>query len=159
MAAPRFVVDVNVGRLGKWLRAMGYDALFVPDVDDADLLEIARRESRILLTRDTHLLERRAVTTGGVRAVLVKGDHLAEQIQHVASVFGLEASQDFVRCIECNAPLHGIGKAVVSERVPPHVFKTQDTFKECPTCHKVYWRGTHWRNMKREMARALGEQA
>ena len=67
MMQPRFVVDVNVGRLAKWLRAMGYDALFVPDVDDGDLVKIGQRERRIILTRDRHLRERRLVSAGITR--------------------------------------------------------------------------------------------
>ena len=36
-------------------------------------------------------------------------------------------------------------------------FQTQEVFKECPHCLKVYWRGTHWQNMRRDLERALGE--
>ena len=152
---PKFVVDVNVGRLAKWLRAMGYDALFVRDIDDGGLVRIAQREGRIILTKDRHLLERRVVTSGQVRAVLVRGDHFVEQLQQVVAQLDLDATNDFSRCIECNMAIKNREKEEVRDRVPPYVFQTQDEFKECPGCGKVYWRGTHWRNMKRELARAL----
>ena len=77
----RFVVDVNVGRLAKWLRVMGYDSLFIPDVDDAELLRIAEEQGRIALTKDRYILQRRAVATGRVRAVLVRSDDFREQPQ------------------------------------------------------------------------------
>ena len=38
---PRFLVDVNVGRLAKWLRVIGYDALYIPDADDRELVRVA----------------------------------------------------------------------------------------------------------------------
>lgn len=59
---PMFIIDVTVGRLAKWLRAMGYDALFVRDIDDGGLVQIAQQEGRIILTRDRHRLERRKVS-------------------------------------------------------------------------------------------------
>ena len=148
-------MDVNVGRLAKWLRAMGYDALFIPNVDDGDLVKTARREERIILTKDRRLRERRLVTTGELKVLLVQGDRPMEQLRYVADELGLKPSDGFLRCIECNSELHGVDKKRVVDRVPPFVFRTQELFKECLTCHKVYWRGTHWHNMKREMARVL----
>jgi len=154
---PKFVVDVNVGRLAKWLRAMGYDALFVRDIDDGGLVRRAQREGRIILTKDRHLLERRVVTSGQVRAVLVRGDHFVEQLRQVVAQLDLDAANGFTRCIECNMVINDLDKEEVRDRVPPYVFQTQDEFKECPGCGKVYWQGTHWRNMKRELELARGQ--
>ena len=155
---PKFIVDVNVGRLAKWLRVLGYDALFVPDADDGGLVRIAQREGRILLTKDGRLLERRLFTSGQLKAVRVWGDHFTEQVRQVVSELGLDISNDFSRCIECNAALFEVAREEARDRVPPYVFQTQEEFKECPMCHKVYWRGTHWRNMRQELAAALSEE-
>ena len=154
---PRFIVDVNVGRLAKWLRAMGYDASFVPDVDDGDLLAIAHSEGRVVLSRDRRLLERRLVTSGSASVLLLHSDKLFEQVQQVTGEFKLSASEDFLRCIECNVELRGLDAEQAEDRVPVYVFQTQEMFKECPHCLKVYWRGTHWRNMRRDLERALGD--
>ena len=154
---PKFVVDVNVGRLAKWLRVLGYDALFVHDIDDVGLVRIAQREGRIVLTKDGRLLERRLFTSGQLKAVRIRGDHFMEQVRQVVAELGLVTANDFSRCIECNVALHGLDNEQVRERVPPYVFQTQEGFKECPNCQKVYWRGTHWRNMKQDLTRALGE--
>ena len=153
---PKFIVDINVGRLAKWLRVLGYDALFVPDADDGGLVQIAQREGRILLTKDGRLLERRLFTSGQLKAVRVWGDHFTEQVRQVVSKLGLDTTNDFSRCIDCNEALFEVAKEEVRDRVPPYVFQTQEEFKECPVCHKVYWRGTHWRNMRQELAAALG---
>ena len=154
---PKFVVDVNVGRLAKWLRVIGYDTLFVPDIDDGGLLRIAQREERIVLTKDRHLLERRLVTSGLVKVVLVRDDHVLEQIRQMVCELGLGESNDFSRCIECNMRLDDLEEEQARERVPPYVFQSQKEFKECHICHKVYWRGTHWRNMKQDLARVWGD--
>ena len=156
---PRFIVDVNVGRLAKWLRAMGYDASFVPDVDDGDLLAIAHSEGRVVLSRDRHLLERRLVTSGSASVLLLYSDKLFEQVQQVTSEFNLSPSEEFLRCIECNVELCGLDAEQAEDRVPVYVFQTQEVFKECPSCLKVYWRGTHWNNMRRELESALGGSA
>ena len=154
---PKFVVDVNVGRLGKWLRVLGYDALFVPDIDDGTLVRIAQSEGRIVLTKDGRLLERRLFTSGQIKAVRIRGDQFMEQVRQVVAELGLVMDNDFSRCIECNLALNGVDKEQVRDRLPPYVFQTQEEFKECPVCRKLYWRGTHWRNMRQELARALGE--
>ena len=154
---PKFIVDVNVGRLAKWLRAMGYDASFVPDVDDGDLLAIAHREGRIVLSRDRRLLERRLVTSGSASVLLLHSDKLFEQVQQVTGEFKLSASEDFLRCIECNVELRGLDAEQAEDRVPVYVFQTQEVFKECSSCRRVYWRGTHWQNMRRDLEHALGE--
>ena len=150
--APRFIVDVNVGRLAKWLRVLGYDTLFVPGVDDAELLRIAMEQGRTLLTRDRYIMERRVVTGGHAKAVMVHSDDFREQMQQVTEALGLGFQNGFSLCIECNTPLKEAGKETARKRVPPFVFRTQDQFLVCPACRRLYWRGTHWRSMEAEIA-------
>ncbi|MBI4199054.1 MAG: Mut7-C RNAse domain-containing protein [Chloroflexi bacterium] len=150
---PRFLVDLNVGRLAKWLRAMGYDAVFVPGAGDSELVRLAQAQRRVLLTKDTSLLRRRVVTSGQLRVLLVRGDYILDQLRHVVRELRLDAPRDFSRCLECNVPLAFLAREVARGRVPTYVFATQEEFQECPTCGKVYWRGTHWANMKRDLAR------
>ena len=154
---PRFVVDVNVGRLAKWLRVLGYDACFVRDMADNDIIRLALREGRVIVTRDRSFGERRPVTRGHLRVALVTSDQVWEQLQEVVLQLGLDGEDTFSRCIECNIPLEDVPKEAVRERTPPYVFQTQEEFMECPTCRKVYWKGTHWANMRRELARIRSE--
>ena len=148
---PKFLVDVNVGRLAKWLRIMGYDTLYIPDVDDTELLRVARAEGRTVLTRDRYVMQRRVVSTGQVKAVLVQSDDFREQMREVSETLGLGADNGFSLCIECNVALEEIKKELVRDLVPPFVFGTQDQFLVCSACRKLYWRGTHWRNMRAEL--------
>ncbi len=151
---PKFVVDLNVGRLAKWLRIMGYDALFVPKADDDQLLRIAAEENRTILTKDSYMMQRRVVASGKVRAVFITSDDLRNQLRQIIQDLGLRADRQFSRCIECNAPLESVRKEDVRDLVPPFVYSTQEEFMMCPGCSKVYWQGTHWRNMRQELAQA-----
>ncbi len=155
MSEPKFAVDVNVGRLAKWLRILGYDALFVPDVDDGGLVQIAQREGRIILTKDSRLLERRLFTSGQLKGVQVRGDHFIEQIRQVVTDLGLDTTKEFSRCIDCNTPLLDIGREDVKDIVPPYVCRTQEKFKRCPASTPCALPVTHWQNMKRDLAAAL----
>ena len=150
---PRFLVDVNVGRIAKWLRAIGYDALYIPDFDDAELVRIAMEQGRVILTRDRYILERGVVARGQVRALLLHSHDFREQMREVTRALDLGFHDGFSICIECNVTLEEIGKESARGRVPPFVFSTQDSFQVCPRCSKLYWRGTHWRNMRVEMAK------
>jgi uncharacterized protein with PIN domain len=145
----RFIVDVNVGKLAKWLRIMGFDTLFINPIDDGELVEIARLEGRIVLTKDTHIADRRLVTSGQVRVVEVEGDQLLEQLRFVTSTLGLRGPFNLLsRCIEDNSPLVPVEKSRVRARVPPYVYSTQERFVTCPRCSRVYWAGTHWQRMR-----------
>ena len=150
-AQPRFIVDINVGRLAKWLRAMGYDAVLLPQADDAELVRVALREERIVLTRDSRLMERRVVRTGQIQALLVRGDDVESQLRQVIRAYQLDGANSFSRCIRCNLPLEDIDREAVRGLVPPYVFETQTEFMRCPACSRVYWKGTHWANMRRDM--------
>ena len=147
----RFIVDANVGRLARWLRIMGYDAMFVPGVEDSELVRLALAEGRAILTRDRLVMRRRAIASGRLSALLISGDRLGELRQGVEA-YGLDASGGFSRCVECNEPLRDVEREAAQGRVPAYVFETQEAFVECPACARLYWRGTHWRNMVRELA-------
>ena len=154
---PKFIVDLNVGRLAKWLRVLGYDALFVPDADDDQLIRIAAEEDRTILTRDSFIMQRRVVTSGQVKALLITSDYRQTQLRQVIQALGLKDDHQFSRCIECNLPLRDVAKEDVKDFVPPFVYSTQEEFMRCPRCGKVYWKGTHWTNMRQELAQVREE--
>jgi uncharacterized protein with PIN domain len=145
ISAPKFIVDCNVGKLAKWLRLMGYDTQFFDGRDDFHLVAIAQVEGRVILTRDTRIVKRRVITSGRLKAVLVQSDEPERQIHQVIEALGLDCRfKPFTICLECNQVLVERGKGEVKGLVPPYVFQTQSQFMECPTCHRIYWRGTHW---------------
>jgi len=145
---PRFLADCNVGRLARWLRALGYDASYHARIGDSELVREAAAENRVLLTRDRDLTKRRVIQTGVVRAILIRDDDVIKQLRQVFAELGLELKEALTRCIECNSELESRVPATVSERVPPYVRRTQSRYSECPECGRIYWAGTHWQRMR-----------
>ncbi len=153
MEAARFIVDHNVGKLAKWLRMMGYNTLFFNGSDDSRMIATALAEGRVILTRDTGIVKRRLVTRGRLKAVLLTSYEPIAQMKQVISTLNLDICfSPFSICLECNRTLVKRNQEEVRERVPPYVFKTQKQYMECPACHRLYWRGTHWQAMKRKLA-------
>ena len=153
----RFIVDLNVGRLAKWLRIMGYDTLFPEESGDNALVRTALREGRVLVTRDSGIARRRAARLGQVRVVHIKDDDLKGQLRQLVLELKLDLIGEFSRCLCCNRPLEPKAKGDVAPRLPPYVLRTHSEFMECPECLRVYWRGTHWSNMRAELKRAIAE--
>ena len=151
---PKFIVDANVGKLAKWLRMIGYDTLFFKDGSDSDMVAAALAEKRVILTRDTQIMRRRVVTSGQLGVILIQSDKPELQVKQVMSTLGLDYQfAPFTICLECNQPLIERSKQQVKELVPPYVFQTQNQYMECPACHRIYWRGTHWQAMIRKLER------
>ena len=150
----KFIVDHNVGKLARWLRTMGYDTLFFTGDDDWQMVITALAEGRVILTRDTQIMKRGVVTSGRLKAILITSDKPELQIQQVIESLNLDCQfRPFTICLECNQPLLERSKEEVKELVPPYVFQTQNQYVECPTCHRIYWRGTHWQAMTKKLKR------
>jgi len=150
---PRFIVDLNAGKLAKWLRLIGYDTSLFDRRDDKYLINLALTENRIILTRDTQILQRRVVTVGKIKAFLISSDNQLRQIQQVIREFHLDPSHNpFKICLECNQKLAPVSKEEIKARVPPYVYQTREQFVECPHCRRVYWQGTHWQAMLKKLA-------
>jgi uncharacterized protein with PIN domain len=97
-------------------------------------------------------MRRRAVTGGRVKAILIESEEPERQMRQLVTVFDLQGqSRPFTLCLECNAPLEGRSREDVAGRVPPYVYRTQTQYMECPECHRIYWRGTHWAAMARQL--------
>jgi uncharacterized protein with PIN domain len=136
---------------------MGYDTLLFDHGHDDRMIRIALDEERVIVTRDTQLMKRRVITSGRLRAVLVSSDRTEQQVRQVVDELSLDINHSpFSLCLECNQPLEKRSKEEVAGLVPPYVFKTQDTYVQCPNCFRVYWKGTHWQAMT-EKLEELGE--
>lgn len=88
--APRFACDAMCGGLARWLRAYGYDTSYTEGIADLDLVRTAQSESRILISSDGPLFERRLIRdriVGSYR--LERGLKLLEQFRHIVREFRL----------------------------------------------------------------------
>jgi uncharacterized protein with PIN domain len=131
---------------------MGYDSLFFNGEDDAGMVKQALGEGRIILTRDTGMMQRRAISSGRARAILIESEQPEQQMLQLMRTLDLKTqSRPFTLCLECNQKLESRSREEVAGRVPSYVYRTQSQYVECPNCHRIYWRGTHWEAMVRKM--------
>lgn len=138
--SPRFIADVHLGRLAAYLRLAGFDTSYEPPWDDALLAKRSADEARVLLTRDRGLLERSIVTRG----YFVENTNPRAQFAELVERFGLRPlMRPFTRCARCNTLLLAVPKAAVLDRLQPRTKLLHDEFLECPSCRRVYWRGSH----------------
>ncbi|MBE0480763.1 MAG: Mut7-C RNAse domain-containing protein [Dehalococcoidia bacterium] len=149
------MVDSNVEKLGRWLRIAGFDAAYAGNMDDNRLVRLALDQGRILLTRDRGILKRRVAVGGRLRVVFIDRDGTGAQLRQVFSALQLSAAmRPFSRCAECNTSLLPKLKDEVGGLVPPYVYRTHEQYMQCPDCGRVYWRGTHWERMVKELEAA-----
>jgi uncharacterized protein with PIN domain len=139
----KLLTDGMLGRLTRWLRALGYDTVYAPDTDDNELLCRARAENRVLLTADHALAMRR-----GARTLLIETQDLASQLRQVRAALGPPPDAEFSRCLACNGKLTPVDKTVLADHVPPYVLATRQEFRRCSDCGHIYWPGTHVDRMK-----------
>lgn len=136
-----------LGKLCKLLRMCGIDASY--SNEGLAILLDARKEERMILTRNTHLRNKRDV-------FLVELSHPREQLENVIEHFKLRKDIHlFSRCIECNAELESVSKTSVKGKVPYFTYKNFQHFAQCPQCGRVYWKGSHYKNMLREIAEVI----
>lgn len=137
----KFIADVMLGRLAKWMRVIGCDVVYYRKIDDAELVDMALQEERLLLTKD-HLLIKRRKAKGN--AFLIEGNDFKEQLKQLVRHFPVDPYQNLLtRCIECNVLLSAIKKEEVKGSVPEYVFSSEGSFRRCPECKKIYWPATH----------------
>ena len=145
----KFLVDHMLGKLAKYLRFMGYDVFYpTSTMDDSLLIKIARKEKRIILTRDKEL----AKLGDGV---FIPSDRYEEQLKYVISKFKLNMDNILTRCSICNEILVKVDKNEVKGKVPDYVYENNDEFYQCPKCHRIYWFGTHTRRIKEKIERIM----
>ena len=143
---PKFILDVHLGKLSRYMRMLGFDTYYKNDLDDSEIVDISLEEKRTILTRDIGLLKRGKVTHG----YFVRNTEAEEQVEEIVNRFQLESRiKEFTRCIDCNTELIPIEKEKVIDKLPPKVREYYNEFFICPNCSKVYWKGSHVENMLR----------
>lgn len=145
----KFLADPSLGRLSKWLRIFGFDTVYFSNpLNEKHFFEKAKSESRLILTR-----------SGKISSQLKEGDyyfitcnHIDEQLKELINK-GLISQPEhlFTRCAECNEILKEINREEVHGKVPDYIRETQESFRQCPNCKKIFWAGTHCKRMKEKI--------
>lgn len=146
MSEPRFLCDEMLQRLGRWLRAAGYDtAIATAGADDRELVAQALSENRLLLTRDRHMALFR---NGRGHVVLLEHNSLPDEVAELSARFAINWQlRPFTRCLECNTLLIP-ATAAQREQLPEGALNVSDVVLYCPRCGKLYWVGSHARRMR-----------
>lgn len=149
LRTPRFIADVHLGTLARYLRLLGFDTAYDNRAADADLARRSVQERRILLTRDVGLLKHRVLT----HAHYVRATDPARQLDEVVKALDLRARiKPFSRCMRCNGRLRRVSKASVADDLPPRVCERVRAVSRCAACGQIYWPGTHFDRLTRLVA-------
>lgn len=175
----KFIADSMLGRLAKWLRILGYDTLYYPDIDDSVLLKIAKDEGRTILTRDTGLIKIRGLKN----FIFINYDNPHDQLRQLigsgvidessihrglSQIYGqsphirgrlrigtVPEIKLLSRCVHCNAVLCPLSSDRVEGSVPDFVLWKSEAVKQCPSCGKIYWKGTHPQKIRDKLKEVL----
>ncbi len=152
----KFIADAMLGRLAKWLRILGFDVLYYPDIDDREIVRIAREQERTILTRDTQMIKRKGLP--GV--IFVEEDNVFDQLNSIAARLGFGRVVLSGRCAVCNGLIDEVTqKEEVRDLVPDFVYLNSPGFMRCRDCGKIYWEGSHRKGMKEKVGRVLSAPA
>ena len=145
----KFLADVNVIKLGRLLIIMGFDVSYSSSLSDHEIADISETEARIILTRDTELLKRKKI----IFAKRIKANYPYEQLVETIHFFGLEKQISFFsRCTKCNSKLVEVSKEKVIHLLEPKTKKFFAIFFQCPQCNNVFWKGSHFDNIKKKIS-------
>ena len=138
-----------LGTLAKWLRILGYDTAYVKHERDETIALRARREQRIVLTRDKELAQR------ADGALYITQKKVEQQLEEMVKHFSLNIDEDAIlsRCTICNSPVIPVARENVKNDVPEHIWKHHHIFHRCPRCGRVYWMGSHVEDMVKRIQR------
>ena len=145
MQNPRFILDNHLGRLAALLRMIGFDTLYRNDYDDRELADISARDDRILLTCDRQLLMRKQLTRG----YFVRSRKPEQQVIEIIQRYDLgQRLRPFTRCMKCNGCLFAVNKGDIDDLLAPATRECFDSFRQCDSCSRIYWQGSHYMKMK-----------
>lgn len=139
----RFLADAMLGRLAKWLRALGYDTHYQSRYKEGSIGPLLG-EGRLLLSRD------RRTVAEYEGSLLIRSERLAEQINQMRSAGLIHSGQEtwFTRCLLCNVSLEKAAAPDSLRDVPEYVFhENPDEISHCPSCGRYFWPGTHRQRM------------
>lgn len=148
----KFICDVHLGKMARNLRLLGFDTFFDRNIDDNEIINMSISEKRIILTRDRQLLKNNRITHG----YWIRSSDPREQIREAVARFDLRNYlKPFSRCMDCNGLVQTVGKEEIIENLPPRTRKYYEEFYKCQVCGKVYWEGSHYSDMKKQIQNLL----
>jgi uncharacterized protein with PIN domain len=149
----RFILDVHLGKLSRYLRLCGFDTLYDNAYEDHRIVQLAKNQGRIILTRDIGLLKHGDVQHG----YWLRSDQPNRQLREVVRRFDLKDQiRLFSRCLECNGRIVPVSKESVKDQLQEDTRRYYHAFYQCARCNKIYWKGSHYQHMIEQINHILG---
>jgi uncharacterized protein with PIN domain len=149
---PRFICDAHLGRLARYLRMLGFDTAYSNRISPEEIIEVSKREGRIILSKNIRLTRGEMIS----RAFWVRSDDPLEQLRELVNKLDLSSLFDtLTRCLECNHKISPIEKSNIIDRLQPNTAKYYEEFYLCPSCNKIYWKGSHYEHMMEFIEREI----
>jgi len=146
---PIFFIDAMLGNIARKLRLLGYDSQYFSDIDDEKLIDSARKEKRIIISKDEELIKRaQKLGIGSIR--ITKKEEIDQFFEIITSVNlkRVQINGNTARCPKCNSLTESVDKEIIKEKIPQGILKSNDKFWRCKCCKQVYWEGTHIKNLQ-----------
>ena len=149
-SSEKYLCDQMLGTLAKWLRLLGFDTFYAnAAITDDELIEIAKKENRTIISRDKQLLIRGKKEK--LPVIAVTNTDLDEQLKQVVRKAKIDEKTVLSRCSLCNTILSRIEKDRIEKQVPKRVFENNDEFWFCSHCNKIYWKGSHYEKITNKL--------
>jgi uncharacterized protein with PIN domain len=144
-----FLVDGMLGNVAKKLLLLGYDTEYFSDMNDLKLIQKAKNEDRIIISKDLQLIAN--AKKSAIQTIQITKEDEIEQFSEILSTIHLELndiSGDTARCAKCNSNTSQISKSRISNKIPSKVLEFNEKFWECDNCKQIYWEGTHIKKLQ-----------
>jgi uncharacterized protein with PIN domain len=150
----KFITDGMLGKSTRWLRILGHDVEYAGSMDDKELIQKARKDDRVLLTRDVELYKQ--AIAKGAEAFLTENPNQTADLASIAKRFKikLEVNVEISRCPKCNGTMRTVSKKDIADKIPLTTSSNYDDFWQCQQCGQVYWRGAHWSRIEKTLDEA-----
>jgi hypothetical protein len=145
---PSFAIDAMLGTISKKLRMFGFDCLYYNTIPDDDLVLAAKKQDRIIITKDERLATN-AIQHDIITMKLQTRTEKEQLVEIARKISWKKFEFIYSRCSLCNGMLDHIEKSAILDKVPPKIAESVQEFWQCKQCHHIYWVGTHIRNLEK----------
>jgi uncharacterized protein with PIN domain len=147
---PKFFVDAMLGNIAKKLRLMGFDSRYLSDIEDDELIKLAKNDKRFIISRDGDLI-RKALKIG-IKSIFIENKEEIEQFREIIKKLNMKIIKingEIARCPKCNSKTQSIVKKNIHKKIPIKVLEYNDKFWECKICDQIFWEGTHIKELQK----------
>jgi hypothetical protein len=133
-----FRVDRSLGKLLKWLRILGYDAISDRFAENSYQVSAANADDRIWITKTK-------LTPPIAGIINISAKNPIDQLRQVIVALRIQrhSLRPFTRCSACNSDLINVDRETVRGQVPDYIWETHRQFRTCNFCQKIFWPGSH----------------